>query len=96
MQDRDTKMKGYQWSNIIPYQNPIDDPFLEKEHGTTDTMYFQVYPQFEDWFILVLMGLLNKVNSMFTEKEDMARINEMATNSFEEQYKRTSYYLGRA
>ena len=88
-------MKGYKWSNIIPYQNPIDDPFLEKLHETENSMYFQVHPQFEDWFILVLMGLLNKVNAMFMEKEDIAKINELASNSFEEQYKKTSYYIGR-
>jgi hypothetical protein len=41
------------------------------------------------------MNLLNKVNTMYMEKEDIARINELASNSFEEQYKKTSYYMGR-
>ena len=45
--------------------------------------------------ICILMGLLNKVNAMFMEKEDIARINEKASNSFEAQYKKTSYYMGR-
>lgn len=61
------KMKGFRWSNIIPYQNSIDDPFLVKKRfpDNDQTIYFQVLPQVEDWFILVMMGLLNKVNVMF-------------------------------
>jgi hypothetical protein len=88
-------MTGYKWSNIIPYQNPVSDPFLVFENGTSDTIYFQVSPQLEDWFILVMMGLLNKVNMMYKDKEAIVKLTEIAENSFQEQYKKTSYYMGR-
>lgn len=42
-----------------------------------------------------MMGLLNKVNMMFKDKEAIVKITEIAENSFEDQYKKTSYYMGR-
>lgn len=39
-QGKEDYMSGLKWSNIIPYQNPTNDPFLVFKNGTDDTIYF--------------------------------------------------------
>ena len=48
-----------------------------------------------DWTVLIMMSLLNIVNDMYKQKSEIAKLQEVAKNSIQEQYKSANYYYGR-
>jgi len=85
-------MKTLSWLDMVPYQNNLWDPY-----GINDVsdFYFRLFPSIFDWFILIMVGLIVEMNTLFRDTHKANRMVEEATNGMADDFKRTAYYLGR-
>lgn len=58
-------------------------------------MYLGFYPRFEDWVILVLMGILQSINSMYKDKKTIEELEKKVFDKYEEKNSKKTYYFAR-
>ena len=58
-------------------------------------MYLGFYPKFEDWTILVLMGILQSINSMYKDKKTIEELEKKVFDKYEEKNSKKTYYFAR-
>jgi hypothetical protein len=85
-------MKTLAWFDFVPSANKFWNPYNINDN---DDMYFRLSPQWIDWIILILMGLIIEFNTLFKDKEKSDKMVQEATDGMADDFKRTSYYLGR-
>jgi len=55
-------MKTLRWFDIVPYQNRLANPY---NINGVESLYFRLIPIYQDWMILIMMGILTEVNEAF-------------------------------
>jgi hypothetical protein len=96
--------KSLKWQNIIPIDaNSRTDPFdqyhpengVEAWYKQHSLMYLEQYPVIEDWAILICMGFLQDVNSMFLETHSITGLSNKILNKFNQNNAKLLYYFKR-
>jgi hypothetical protein len=82
----------FKWLNLYPPSNSIDDPF---NFGNSQSMYFKMLPEFDDWIVLTLLNVLSQVNLMFRMKQDIIKLEDDIKNNTKDQFEKLTYYYGR-
>jgi len=91
-QGRYDTMNTLSWFDMVPHSNDLANPY--KINDTTNS-YFRLAPQFLDWGILITLGLIVELNTLFRDKKKSEKMVQEAKDGMSDDFQRTSYYLGR-
>ena len=81
-------MKTLSWFDMVPYTNDLWNPYNIYDG---ENLYFRLCPRVVDWFILILLGLIVELNTLFRNKKVADKMVEEATNGMTDDFKRTAY-----
>ena len=85
-------MKTLSWFDMIPYTNKYSDPYRINDDAD---IYFRLKPETLDWFILVMLGLIIELNTLFRDKKKADKMVDEAVHGMSDDFPRTTYYFGR-
>jgi hypothetical protein len=90
--DKEILMQTLKWFDVVPYQNTLLDPYNSNEK---ESLYFRLIPMYQDWVILILMGILSEVNQAFTNRERADKLIYLSYSLLSDDHKTFSYYFNR-
>jgi len=74
------------------FPNNSKDPFGIEGN---ESIYFRLKPEPFDWIILLMLSLLNNINSMYQNREAIEKLHEDTNSLLQDDYKKLLYYYKR-